>query len=90
MAITIDNSVLVLILSMFLLFTIILIIFLLLEIGELKKQTRYLFSTMNTLSGLENYNLELVENIYNSMSTPKEGVEDKSESVGLEKALYNQ
>lgn len=91
MVITIDNNLLILVLSIFLLFTVILIIFLLLEINELKKQTGYLLNTMNTLSGLENYNLELGENIYqaisNSDSEQKEDSED--ESLTLEKALYS-
>lgn len=91
MVITIDNNLLILVLSVFLLFTVILIIFLLLEINELKKQTGYLLNTMNTLSGLENYNLELGENIYqaisNSDSEQKEDSED--ESLTLEKALYS-
>jgi len=91
LVITIDNNLLILVLSIFLLFTVILIIFLLLEINELKKQTGYLLNTMNTLSGLENYNLELGENIYqaisNSDSEQKEDSED--ESLTLEKALYS-
>ena len=91
MVITIDNSLLILILSIFLLFTVILIIFLLLEINELKKQTVYLLNTMNTLSGLENYNLELGENIYQAMlnSDSKQKEDSEDESLTLEKALYN-
>lgn len=91
MVITIDNNLLILVLSVFLLFTVILIIFLLLEINELKKQTGYLLNTMNTLSGLENYNLELGENIYQAISSSdSEQKEDSGdESLTLEKALYS-
>ena len=87
MSISISESTLIFILSCFLLFNILFVIFLLLEVNELKKQTGCLFTTMSTLSQLENYNLELIENVNKVLP---EIVDDTDEEVkdNIDSALY--